>query len=52
MSRKVADINKKIAYITNRQSGPILKTKRPLYLRDAVATSQSRRYGKLCKQCS
>ena len=32
MSRSIGDINAKLAYITNRSTGPILKTKRPLLI--------------------
>lgn len=43
MARKVGDINSKIAYITHRKSGPILKVKRPLFLRELPSVQSNRR---------
>lgn len=34
MSKRFADINAKITYITNRKTGPILKTRRPLIINE------------------
>jgi len=34
MSRSINDINAKIAYLTNKGSGPLLKTKRPLVVKN------------------
>ena len=33
MSRSAGDINAKIAYLTNKKTGPLLKAKRPFVLK-------------------
>ncbi|XP_076812372.1 uncharacterized protein LOC143459213 [Clavelina lepadiformis] len=48
MPQRISDINAKLAYITNRKTGLILKTKRPIVLKNRYVPPQKKSKGFQC----